>query len=164
MSIHIIHPDELSPEATRACERLADAGIPLGGQMVLLKGVNDQPEVMKKLVHAQLRARVKPYYLHQCDAITGSMHFRTPVQTGIDLIRSLHGHTTGYAVPMYMIDAPGGGGKVPISPDYRAGRIGDDLVLQNYQGKKYRYRDPKTDRDSDNIQLSTSNTQLPILE
>lgn len=159
MSIHIIHPDELAGEAVRACERLADAGVPLGGQMVLLKGVNDQPEVMKKLVHAQLRARVKPYYLHQCDAITGSMHFRTPVQTGVDLIRSLHGHTTGYAVPMYMIDAPGGGGKVPLSPDYRAGRVGDDLVLQNYQGKKYRYRDPVTERASDKVQRSTSNIQ-----
>lgn len=142
MSIHIIHPDELSPEASQACWRLADAGIPLGGQMVLLKGVNDDPAVMKQLVHAQLRARVKPYYLHQCDAITGSMHFRTPVQTGIDLIKSLHGHTTGYAVPMYMIDAPGGGGKVPVSPDYRVGRVGEDLVLQNFLGKKYRYRDP----------------------
>jgi len=142
MSLHIIHPDELSAESVHACERLADAGIPLGGQMVLLKGVNDRPEVMRKLVHAQLRARVKPYYLHQCDAITGSMHFRTPVQTGLDLLRSLHGHTTGYAAPMYMIDAPGGGGKVPVSPDYRVGSTGEDLILENYAGKKYRYRDP----------------------
>jgi lysine 2,3-aminomutase len=142
MSIHVIHPDELSAEAIAACERLANAGIPLGGQMVLLKGVNDDPTVMRRLVHAQLRARVKPYYLHQCDAITGSMHFRTPVQTGLDLIRSLHGHTTGYAVPMYMIDAPGGGGKVPLSPDYRVGRIDEDLVLENYAGRRYRYRDP----------------------
>ena len=142
MSIHIIHPDELSEESVAACGRLADAGVPLGGQMVLLKGVNDEPSVMRQLVHAQLRARVKPYYLHQCDAITGSMHFRTPVQAGIDLIRSLHGHTTGYAVPMYMIDAPGGGGKVPVSPDYRVGHIDDDLVLENYAGRRYRYRDP----------------------
>lgn len=142
MSIHIIHPDELSAEAVAACGRLADAGIPLGGQMVLLKGVNDEPAVMRRLVHAQLRARVKPYYLHQCDAISGSGHFRTPVQTGMDLLRSLHGHTTGYAVPMFMVDAPGGGGKVPLSPDYRVGRIDDDLVFENYAGKKYRYRDP----------------------
>jgi len=142
MSIHIIHPDEFSAESIQACERLADAGIPLGGQMVLLKGINDQPQVMRNLVHAQLRARVKPYYLHQCDAITGSMHFRTPVQAGIDLLRSLHGHTTGYAAPMYMIDAPGGGGKVPVSPDYRVGVTGGDLILENYAGKKYRYRDP----------------------
>jgi len=141
MSIHIIHPDELSPEAVAACARLADAGIPLGGQMVLLKGVNDDPAVMKKLVLAQLRARVKPYYLHQCDAITGSMHFRTSIQTGLDLIRSLHGHTTGYAVPHYMIDAPGGGGKVPLSPDYQLAREADELVLQNFQGRQYRYHD-----------------------
>lgn len=145
MSIHIIHPDELADEARVACERLADAGIPLGGQMVLLKGVNDHPETMRALMHAQLRARVKPYYLHQCDAIIGSMHFRTPVQTGIDLIRSLHGFTTGYAVPHYMIDAPGGGGKVPISPDYRVGHIGDELIFANYAGKTYRYRDPGLD-------------------
>jgi len=142
MSLHIIHLDECGAEAAIACGRLADAGIPLGGQMVLLKGVNDEPSVMRRLVHAQLRMRVRPYYLHQCDAITGSMHFRTPVQTGIDLLRSLHGHTTGYAVPMYMIDAPGGGGKVPVSPDYRTGRIGEDLVLENYAGMRYRYRDP----------------------
>ncbi|HMP89778.1 MAG TPA: KamA family radical SAM protein [Kiritimatiellia bacterium] len=142
MSIHVIHPDELAPESVSACARLASAGIPLGGQMVLLKGVNDDPAVMKNLVLSQLRARIKPYYLHQCDAIMGSMHFRTPIQTGLDLIRSLHGHTTGYAVPHYMIDAPGGGGKVPLSPDYRAGREGEDLVLQNYEGRIYRYRDP----------------------
>lgn len=151
MSIHIIHPDELASEAKVACERLADAGIPLGGQMVLLKGVNDTPEVMRALVHAQLRARVKPYYLHQCDAIAGSMHFRTPVQTGLDLIRSLHGHTTGYAVPMYMIDAPGGGGKVPVSPDYRVGRTGDDLVLENHDGRRYRYYDPARTKSSDKV-------------
>ncbi len=142
MSIHIIHPDELSLEAVAACERLADAGIPLGGQMVLLKGVNDDPTVMKKLVLAQLKARVKPYYLHQCDAITGSMHFRTPIQAGLDLIRSLHGFTTGYAVPHYMIDAPGGGGKVPLSPDYRVGCEADEVIFANYAGKAYRYRDP----------------------
>jgi len=148
MSIHIIHPDELSPEAVAACGRLADAGVPLGGQMVLLKGVNDDQAVMKELCLGQLRARIKPYYLHQCDAIVGSMHFRTPVQTGIDLIRSLHGFTTGYAVPHYMIDAPGGGGKVPVSPDYRAGRVGEDLVLQNYAGMRYRYRDPGADAEA----------------
>jgi lysine 2,3-aminomutase len=142
MSVHLIHDGELTGEAATALERLADAGVPLGGQMVLLKDINDTPEAMKRLVLAQLRHRVKPYYLHQCDAIAGSGHFRTPVQTGLDLIRSLHGHTTGYAVPHYMIDAPGGGGKVPISPDYRQGRDGDDLLLANYAGHPYRYRDP----------------------
>ncbi|MFH0909072.1 MAG: KamA family radical SAM protein [bacterium] len=142
MSLHFIHPDELTPETSRACERLADAGIPLGGQMVLLKGVNDDAAVMKRLCTGLLKVRVKPYYLHQCDAIVGSAHFRAPVQAGIDIIRSLHGHTTGYAVPTYMIDAPGGGGKVPVAPSYITRREGDDLVIRNYAGKFYRYTDP----------------------
>jgi lysine 2,3-aminomutase len=142
MSLHFIHPDELTPEAERACGRLADAGIPLGGQSVLLKGVNDDAATMKALVNGMLRMRVRPYYLHQCDAIAGSAPFRTSVAAGRELIRSLHGHTSGYAVPMYMIDAPGGGGKVPAGPDYVAGREGDDLLLRNYAGDIYRYRDP----------------------
>jgi lysine 2,3-aminomutase len=143
MSLHFVHPDELTPETARACERLADAGIPLGGQMVLLKGVNDDAAVMKKLCTGLLKIRVKPYYLHQCDAIAGSMHFRTPVQAGLDIIKSLHGHTTGYAVPNYMIDAPGGGGKVPVTPNYIVKREGEDLVIRNYAGTLYRYRDPE---------------------
>ena len=143
MSVHFTHPAELTPEAARACGRLADAGIPMCSQTVLLKGVNDDPVTMKALMQGLLRIRVKPYYLHQCDAIAGSGHFRVPVQRGLEIIRSLHGFTTGYAVPMYMIDAPGGGGKVPLSPDYVAGREGDDLILRNYAGKTYRYRDPK---------------------
>ena len=141
LSVHFTHPDELTPEVGAACERLADAGIPMCSQTVLLKGVNDDAETMKKLMLGLLRFRVKPYYLHQCDAIFGSSHFRTPVATGTELIRSLHGHTTGYAVPTFMLDAPGGGGKVPLSPDYVAGREGDELVLRNYRGKKYRYRE-----------------------
>lgn len=142
MSLHFVHPDELTAETARACARLADAGIPLGGQMVLLQGVNDDAGVMKRLCTGLLKIRVKPYYLHQCDAIVGSMHFRTPVQTGLDLIRALHGFTTGYAVPTYMVDAPGGGGKVPLTPNYVAGRQGEDLVIRGYSGKLYRYRDP----------------------
>lgn len=141
LSIHFIHADELTPESTEACARLADAGIPLGGQMVLLKGVNDSEPAMRALCNGLLRRRVKPYYLHQCDPIVGSAHFRTPVQTGLDLIRSLHGTTTGYAIPTYMIDAPGGGGKVPLLPDYVAGRDGEYLLLRNYKGDTYRYWD-----------------------
>ena len=148
MSLHFIHPAELTPESVKACERLADAGIPLGGQMVLLKGVNDGVSVVKKLCTGLLKARVKPYYLHQCDAIIGSMHFRTPVQTGLDIMRGLHGHTTGYAVPHYMIDAPGGGGKVPMSPGYVVRSEGEDLVLRNYSGTLYRYRDAGLKKDS----------------
>ncbi len=142
MSLHFVHPDELTPETARACNRLADAGIPLGGQMVLLKGVNDDPDTMRRLCQGQLRMRVRPYYLHQCDAIVGSMPFRTSIETGMNLIRALHGHTTGYAVPTYMVDAPGGGGKVPLTPSYIAGRQGADLVIRNHAGALYRYFDP----------------------
>ncbi len=141
MSLHFVHPDELTPEMERACHRLADAGIPLGGQMVLLRGVNDDPAVIKQLCLGQLKMRVKPYYLHQCDAIAGSAHFRTTVAAGVEIIRSLHGWTSGYAVPQYMIDAPGGGGKVPITPDYVVRQDGPDFVLRNYAGRIYRYRE-----------------------
>ena len=142
MSIHFTHPDELTPETFQACERLADGGIPLGSQTVLLSGINDDVSVMKKLVHGLLRARVKPYYLYQCDPISGSSHFRTPVEKGIEMIRGLRGHTTGYGVPSYVIDAPGGGGKIPLLPDYLVGREGEDLLLRNYEGNLYRYPDP----------------------
>ncbi len=142
MSIHFTHPSELTPEVTQAVTRLADAGIPLGSQTVLLKGINDSVEVMKQLMHGLLMRRVKPYYLYQCDPITGSAHFRTPVEKGLEIIRGLRGHTTGYAVPTYVIDAPGGGGKIPLLPDYVLGRDGDDLLLTNFEGGRYRYPDP----------------------
>jgi lysine 2,3-aminomutase len=142
MSLHFTHPDELTPEVTEACGRLADAGIPLGSQTVLLKGVNDDLEVMRKLMHGLLKIRVRPYYLYQCDPISGSAHFRTSVEKGLEIIRGLRGHTTGYAVPTYVIDAPQGGGKLPLQPEYLTGRDGDDLLLVNYAGRTYRYRDP----------------------
>jgi lysine 2,3-aminomutase len=143
MSIHFTHPTELTPEVKEACARLADAGIPLGSQTVLLRGINDDVEVMKKLMHGCLMNRVKPYYLYQCDPITGSAHFRTSVDKGLEIIRGLRGHTTGYAVPTYVIDAPGGGGKIPLIPDYVVGREGDDLLLTNFERKLYRYPDPE---------------------
>lgn len=142
MSIHFTHPDELTPEVTESTARLADAGIPLGSQTVLLKGINDDIAVMKPLMHGVLKRRVKPYYLYQCDPITGSAHFRTPVSKGLEIIEGLRGHTTGYAVPQYVIDAPGGGGKIPLLPDYVVGREGDDLILRNFEGNTYRYSDP----------------------
>jgi lysine 2,3-aminomutase len=145
MSLHFTHPDELTPEVAEACARLADAGIPLGSQTVLLKGVNDDVPTMKSLVQGLLRIRVRPYYLYQCDPISGSAHFRTPVEKGIEIIRGLRGHTTGYAVPTYVIDAPEGGGKIPVNPDYITGRDGDDLLLTNYANGSYRYPDPQTD-------------------
>jgi lysine 2,3-aminomutase len=143
MSLHFTHPEELTPEVAEACARLADAGVPLGSQTVLLKGINDDPATLRRLMHGLLGIRVKPYYLLQCDPISGSSHFRTPVATGVDLIRSLSGHTTGYAVPHYMVDAPGGGGKVPLVPDYVLGREGDDLLIRNFAGAIYRYPDPQ---------------------
>jgi len=142
MSIHVTHPNELTPEATEAYARLADAGIPLGSQTVLLKGINDSVGTMKTLYHGLLKRRVKPYYLYQCDPITGSAHFRTPVSKGLEIIEGLRGHTTGYAVPQFVIDAPGGGGKIPLLPDYVVGRDGDDLLLRNFEGGVYRYPDP----------------------
>lgn len=142
MSIHFTHPEELTPETMEACGRLADAGIPLGSQTVLLKGINDDAQILKPLFHGLLRARVKPYYLYQCDPVSGSAHFRTPVEKGLEIIRQLRGHTTGYAVPQLVVDAPGGGGKIPILPDYIVGRDGDDLLLTNFEGGTYRYPDP----------------------
>lgn len=142
MSIHFTHPDEITPEVTHACNRLADAGIPLGSQTVLLSGINDNVEIMKKLVHGLLKIRVKPYYLYQCDPIPGSAHFRTPVEKGMEIISGLRGYTSGYAVPSYVIDAPQGGGKIPLLPEYVVGRDGDDLLLRNYEGGIYRYPDP----------------------
>jgi lysine 2,3-aminomutase len=143
MSLHFTHPDELTPEVADACGRLADAGVPLGSQTVLLKGVNDDLETMKRLMHGLLKIRVKPYYLYQCDPISGSAHFRTPVSKGVELIRGLRGHTTGYAVPTFVVDAPAGGGKIPIAPDYVAGYEGSDLLLSSYDGGTYRYPDPE---------------------
>jgi lysine 2,3-aminomutase len=142
MSLHVTHPDELTVEATEALSRLADAGIPLGSQTVLLKGVNDSPAVMVPLMHGLLKRRVKPYYLFQCDPIRGSGHFRTNVETGLKIIEALRGHTTGYATPIFCVDAPGGGGKVQLAPDCIVGREGDYLLLRNFEGKVYRYPDP----------------------
>ena len=156
MSIHFTHPDELTPETIEACARLADAGIPLGSQTVLLKGINDSIEVMKPLMQGLLRARVKPYYLYQCDPVSGSEHFRTPVEKGLEIIRGLRGHTSGYAVPQFVVDAPGGGGKISLLPDYVVGRDGDDLLLTNFEGGTYRYPDPlgNTGRAQDAVRAS----------
>jgi len=147
MSLHFTHPDEITPEASHACERLANAGIPLGSQTVLLAGVNDNVETMKQLVHGLLKIRVKPYYLYQCDPISGSSHFRTSVKKGLEIIKGLRGYTTGYAVPNYVVDAPGSGGKIPLVPEYLVGRQGDFLMLKNYEGNIYYYPDPEGNRE-----------------
>jgi lysine 2,3-aminomutase len=142
MSLHFTLPAEITPEVAEACGRLADAGIPLGSQTVLLKGVNDEVTTLKQLFHRLLQIRVRPYYLYQCDPISGSSHFRTTVDEGLEIMRGLRGHTTGYAVPSYVVDAPGGGGKIALVPDAVIGRDGDDLLLRNFQGKSCRYPDP----------------------
>lgn len=143
MSIHVTHPEELTPEMRAAAALIADAGVPMGSQTVLLKGINDDVETMRRLNQALLTCRVRPYYLYQCDPIPGSAHFRTPVSKGIEIIEGLRGHTSGYAVPQYVIDAPGGGGKIPILPEYLLRRDGEELVLRNYQGREFRYPDTK---------------------
>ncbi len=149
MSIHYMHPSECTPESYRACARLADAGIPLGAQTVLLRGVNDSVPVMKRLMHNLLMMRVRPYYMYQCDPISGSSHLRTTVEKGLEIIEGLRGHTTGYAVPTYVIDAPGGGGKIPVQPGYMLGRDGDEWVLRNYEQKQFRYVDPQQESFDD---------------
>ncbi|MEW6264966.1 MAG: KamA family radical SAM protein [Thermodesulfobacteriota bacterium] len=141
MSIHFTHPAELTPETAQACRLLADAGVPLGSQTVLLKGINDEVAVIKALMQGLLKIRVRPYYLYQCDPISGSAHFRTPVSRGLEIIQGLRGHTTGYAVPTYVIDSPGGGGKIALYPDAVVERRGTDLVLRNYEGLEYTYPD-----------------------
>jgi lysine 2,3-aminomutase len=142
MSLHFTHPAELTPEVAESTARLADAGIPLGSQTVLLKGVNDDAATMTSLMQGLLKNRVKPYYLYQCDPIRGSAHFRTPVEKGLEIINALRGHTTGYATPIFCIDAPGGGGKIQLAPDPVMGREGDFLLLKNFEGEIYRYPDP----------------------
>ena len=142
ISIHFTHPKEITETVRRACSELADGGIPLGSQTVLLKGINDKPYIMKKLVQELLKIRVRPYYIYQCDLAMGTEHFRTSVATGIQIIEKLRGHTTGYAVPTYVVDAPGGGGKIPLQPDYLVTRGKGKIVLRNYEGKVFEYPEP----------------------
>ncbi len=165
MSLHFIHPNECTPESRKACERLADAGIPLGAQAVLLKGVNDDAQTLKRLFHRLLMMRVRPYYLYQCDPISGSRHFRTTVEKGIELISKLRGYTTGYAIPTYVVDAPGGGGKIPLGPDYLVGRENGNVILRNFEGKLCRYPEESGIRESsaEAVVAQLSRTRLQIV-
>src|SRR2546422_687379 len=143
MNLHFNHPAELTLEVKAACGRLADAGVPLGAQTVLLKGVNDDPSIMMRLVHQLLLARVKPYYLYQADLTRGTNHLRTTVETGLEIIKALQGHTSGMGVPHFVIDAPGGGGKIPLLPsDYLVSLTPEEAILTNYEGKTYIYPQP----------------------
>jgi len=142
ISIHTNHPRELTSEVRDALGRLADAGIPLGNQSVLLRGVNDSVDIQKALVHKLLMCRVRPYYLYQCDLINGSSHLRTSVAEGVAVIEGLRGHTTGYAIPQFVIDGPGGGGKIPINPNYLIESVPGRVTLRNFEGNVFEYPDP----------------------
>jgi lysine 2,3-aminomutase len=142
MNIHVNHPNEISSELYQACDKLSRAGVPLGNQAVLLAGVNDCVNIQRKLAHDLVRMRVRPYYLYQCDLVEGSGHFRTPVAKGIEIIEGLRGHTSGYAVPTYVVDAPGGGGKIPVAPSYQISASDHKIVLRNYEGFITTYEEP----------------------
>ncbi len=142
VNTHFNHPKECTAEAFEAARRLADAGCVIGNQMVLLKGVNDDPEIVKRLNHGLLLMRIRPYYIYQCDLSRGISHFRTPIETGIRIIEHLRGHTSGLAVPYFVVDAPDGGGKIPVNPDYVVSHEGKRWVLRNYAGKEYEYLEP----------------------
>jgi lysine 2,3-aminomutase len=154
MNIHVNHPNEITAELADACDKLTRAGIPLGNQSVLLAGINDCPHIMKKLVQDLVRIRVRPYYIYQCDLVEGAGHFRTPVAKGFEILEALRGHTSGYAVPTYVVDAPGGGGKIPVGPNYMVSMSDHKIVLRNYEGfittyeepVDYKPHDPKTCR------------------
>jgi len=149
MNTHFNHPDEISAEAKAACDKLANSGINVGNQSVLLKGLNDCPNIMKKLVHKLLTIRVRPYYIYQCDLSEGISHFRTPVSKGIEIIEHLRGHTTGFAVPTFVVDAPGGGGKIPVMPNYLISQSPEKVVLRNYENVVASYSQP-TDGEEHN--------------
>jgi lysine 2,3-aminomutase len=159
VNTHFNHPSEITPEAAAACARLADAGIPLGNQSVLLRGINDCPVVMKQLVQGLLQIRVRPYYIYQCDLSQGISHFRTPLATGLEIIESLRGHTSGLAVPTFVVDAPGGGGKIPVMPQYLISMSGRRVVLRNYEGVISAYTEPADNGAHDPQQCSLCSEQ-----
>ncbi len=169
VNTHFNHPWEITPESKRACELLADAGIPIGNQTVLMKGVNDDPEVIKELFRKLLLMRVRPYYLYQADLTKGANHFRTPVKVGLEIMDKLRGHTSGLAVPYYVIDAPGGGGKIPLLPQYILYQDDEKLILRNYKYETFVYPDAKPEVYRSGISIktneyeSTSIIQLPVI-
>ncbi len=142
VNMHFNHANEITPESQRACAMLADAGIPLGNQSVLLRGVNDCVHVMRKLVNGLVYLRVRPYYIYQCDLSLGLAHFRTPISKGIEIIEGLRGHTSGLCVPTFVVDAPGGGGKIPVMPDYKISQGPDRVILRNFEGVITTYKEP----------------------
>jgi len=161
MNVHINHPKEITPELSIALGKLADAGIPLGNQSVLLAGINDSVNIQRELVHKLVRNRVRPYYLYQCDLVKGAGHFRTTVAKGIEIMEGLRGHTSGYAVPTYVVDAPGGGGKIPVGPQYLISQAPGKVVLRNYEGYITTYVEPD---DYDSHMIDHLDRQAPQRE
>lgn len=158
INTHFNHPVEFTEEAKQAVAKLADAGVPLGNQSVLLAGINDCANVMKKLMHELVKNRIRPYYIYQCDLSEGIAHFRTPVAKGIEIIEALRGHTSGYAVPTFVVDAPGGGGKIPVMPNYVVSHSSDKIILRNYEGVITSYPEPEvyTPHDKENCEYCKS--------
>src|SRR5205823_986641 len=165
MNTHFNHPSELTPESVAALARLADAGVPLGCQTVLLKGVNDDPQVMKELMQKLLKARVRPYYIYMADQVAGGDHFRTLVEKGLEIVKALRGWTSGLAVPHFVIDAPGGGGKVPLLPEYVEEINEDEVIFRNYEGKRFVYKQPRqvaVESGCDPLAPAAQNDVVPI--
>jgi lysine 2,3-aminomutase len=155
LNTHFNHPNEITPESAAACDRLLRAGVPVNNQSVLLRGVNDSVETMTRLCHGLLRIKVRPYYLFQCDEVQGTEHLRTPVAEGIKIIEGMRGHTSGLAIPTFVVDLVNGGGKVPLQPNYVLSTAEDELILRNYEGKVFRYRNP-------NLQKYNEETPMPV--
>jgi lysine 2,3-aminomutase len=168
VNIHVNHANEISAELEAATDRLSRAGIQLGNQSVLLAGVNDCVHIQRDLVQKLVRIRVRPYYLYQCDLVEGAGHFRTPVAKGIEIIEGLRGHTSGYAVPQYIVDAPGGGGKIPVMPNYQVSASDHKVILRNYEGyittyeepTEYKSHDPKTCKDCQSKRMEPGQTGI----
>ena len=163
LNTHFNHPNEVTEEAARACAMLADAGIPLGNQTVLLAGVNDCVHVMKKLVHKLVSMRVRPYYIYQCDLSMGLEHFRTPVSKGIEIIEGLRGHTSGYCVPTFVVDAPGGGGKTPVMPNYVISQTPNKVILRNFEGVITTYTEPTNYKETCQCEVCKGDKKVELV-
>ena len=163
LNTHFNHPNEITAESAAACARLADAGIPLGNQSVLLAGVNDCVHVMKKLVNELVKIRVRPYYIYQCDLSMGLEHFRTPVSKGIEIIEALRGHTSGFCVPTFVVDAPGGGGKTPVMPQYIISQTPKKVILRNYEGVITTYTEPEHYEETCHCEVCTGKRKVDLM-
>jgi lysine 2,3-aminomutase len=175
VNTHFNHPWEITPESSKACEMLADAGVPVGNQMVIMKGVNDDPTVVKELMQKLLRIRVRPYYMYMADETKGANHFRTSLETGLKIAEALRGHTSGLAIPHFVIDAPGGGGKIPILPNYVLHMDEEEIILRNFQNKVFRYKNysdknnpegfgSKKKKTNGKKKTETKKVEVPVLE